>query len=387
MNAKSGIQLYVEAIQQEPLLSAHQEKEFARRIIRFNDPDARKKLIQSNLRLVVSVAKRYGNRGMALLDLISEGNLGLIQAVDAFNPSMNIRFSTYASWWIKQSIRRAFCDGGGFVRVPSYMYEKLASWQEAYTKLSHTLGREPRIDEFAHEMQSSPEQAWAIHWAMQRSWSNNKDSAAMQESAPDNKMPTADEIAARRDDIHRMRLLLQHLDQRARHHPQTPLRSRGRRTHDSQRRRRPHRRHPRTCPPNRNGSPLRTPARTHLRPPKRPTQTPPPPLHPHQRRRPPPRRLLKNAHPITRATGRAQKRAQNGAKPPPNRPKPVPKSPQNRISHTLKQPKTGRQRPNRQQKPSLPFALFKSAQLSDSEKEVARDLFPLDNPYRETQPH
>ncbi len=215
MSAKSGIQLYVEAIQREPLLTAHEEKEFARRIIRFNDPAARKKLIQSNLRLVVSVAKRYANRGMALLDLISEGNLGLIQAVDAFNPSMNIRFSTYASWWIKQSIRRAFCDGGGFVRVPSYMYEKLASWQEAYTNLAHSLGREPRIDEFASHMKSSPEQAWAIHWAMQRSWFNNKDSVAMQESARDEKMLTADEIAASRDDIHRMRHLLQHLDERA----------------------------------------------------------------------------------------------------------------------------------------------------------------------------
>ena len=189
MSAKSGIQLYVEAIQREPLLTAHEEKEFARRIIRLNDPEARKRMIQCNLRLVVSVAKRYGNRGMALLDLISEGNLGLIQAVDAFNPSMNIRFSTYASWWIKQSIRRAFCDGGGFVRVPSYMYEKLASWQEAHTALAHTLGREPRIDEFAHHMKSSPDQAWAIHWAMQRTWSSTKESVAMQESTRDEKCP------------------------------------------------------------------------------------------------------------------------------------------------------------------------------------------------------
>ncbi|MGN6367335.1 MAG: sigma-70 family RNA polymerase sigma factor [Phycisphaerae bacterium] len=215
MSAKSGIQLYVEAIQTEPLLTADQEKEFARRIIRHNDHDARKRMIQSNLRLVVSVAKRYANRGMALLDLISEGNLGLIQAVDAFNPAMNIRFSTYASWWIKQSIRRAFSDGGGFVRVPSYMYERLASWQEAFDKLAHALGREPRIDEFAHHMKSSPEQAWAIHWAMQRSWCNTKESVAIQETAPDQRTPTADEIAARRDDIRHMRHLLQRLDHRA----------------------------------------------------------------------------------------------------------------------------------------------------------------------------
>jgi RNA polymerase primary sigma factor len=215
MSAKSGIQLYVEAIQREPLLTADEEKEYARRIIRHNDAEARRKMIQSNLRLVVSVAKRYANRGMALLDLISEGNLGLIQAVDAFNPSMNIRFSTYASWWIKQSIRRAFSDGGGFVRVPSYMYERLSAWQEAYETLAHTLGREPRIDEFAHHMQSSPEQAWAIHWAMQRSWCNTKESLAMQETAPDDKMPTAEEIAARRDDLRHMRILLQELDPRA----------------------------------------------------------------------------------------------------------------------------------------------------------------------------
>ncbi|HUO07544.1 MAG TPA: RNA polymerase sigma factor RpoD/SigA [Phycisphaerae bacterium] len=216
MSAKSGMQLYVEAIQREPLLSAEEEKELARRIIRSNDAEARKKLIQSNLRLVVSVAKRYSNRGMSLLDLVSEGNLGLIQAVDAFNPSMNIRFSTYGSWWIKQSIRRAFCDGGGFVRVPSYMYERLGTWQEAYGQLQSKLGREPRIDEFAEHMKSSPEQAWAIHWAMQRSWSNNgKEAAILPEVAPDQKMPSAAEVAAWRDDLRQMKILLQKMDERA----------------------------------------------------------------------------------------------------------------------------------------------------------------------------
>jgi RNA polymerase primary sigma factor len=208
------MQLYVEAIQREPLLTAAEEKELARRIIRQNDAEARTKLIQSNLRLVVSVAKRYVNRGMALLDLISEGNLGLIQAVDAFNPAMNIRFSTYGSWWIKQAIRRAFCDGGGFVRIPAYMNERLGAWQQAYSDLETRLGRVPRIDEFAEQMKSSPEQAWAIHWAMHRNWSSGKNQEAMQVAA-DDRMPTADEIAIRRDDLRRVRALLAQMDERA----------------------------------------------------------------------------------------------------------------------------------------------------------------------------
>ena len=214
MSAKSGMQLYVEAIQREPLLTVEEEKELARRIIRHNDPDAREQMIQSNLRLVVSVAKRYVNRGLTLLDLISEGNVGLIQAVDAFNPGMNIRFSTYGSWWIKQSIRRAFSDGGGVVRLPAYMNERLGVWQSAYNELESRLGRVPRIDEFAEQMESSPEQAWAIHWAMHRSWSNGKTPDSAQELAADERMPTADEIAGKRDDLRQMRLLFSQMDER-----------------------------------------------------------------------------------------------------------------------------------------------------------------------------
>ena len=213
---KTGMRLYVEAVQREPLLSAEEEKQLARRIIRHNDLEARKKMVQSNLRLVVSVAKRYTKHGMSLLDLISEGNLGLIQAVDAFNPSMNIRFSTYGSWWIKQAIRRALSDGGGFVRVPSYMYERLSAWQEAYAELqTKLLGRVPRIDEFAEHMKNSPDQAWAIHWAMQRAWNGSGNEAVpVSQVATGEEAPSAAD-AARRDDMRRMKGLLQEMDARA----------------------------------------------------------------------------------------------------------------------------------------------------------------------------
>ena len=102
------------------------------------------------------------------------------------------------------------------MRVPSYMYERLGTWQEAYGQLQSKLGREPRIDEFAEHMKSSPEQAWAIHWAMQRSWSNNgKEAAILPEVAPDQKMPSAAEVAAWRDDLRQMKILLQKMDERA----------------------------------------------------------------------------------------------------------------------------------------------------------------------------
>ncbi len=98
MPVESGLQLYLNQINQAPLLTAEREKDLARRIIRENDPQAREEMVRSNLRLVVNIAKNYTNRGLALPDLIEEGNIGLLKAVEGFNPEMNIRFSTYASW-------------------------------------------------------------------------------------------------------------------------------------------------------------------------------------------------------------------------------------------------------------------------------------------------
>src|SRR3972149_4301531 len=108
----SNVEFYLRQIDESPLLSREEEKELCWRIIHENCPRSRERMIRSNLRLVVNIAKRYANRGMSIADLIEEGNLGLMRAVEAFDPEQGARFATYASWWIKQSIKRALINAG-----------------------------------------------------------------------------------------------------------------------------------------------------------------------------------------------------------------------------------------------------------------------------------
>ena len=114
--------------------------------------EARERMIRSNLRLVVNIAKAYGNRGMPLADLIEEGNLGLLRAVEGFDPDVGSRFSTYASWWIKQAIKRALINTVQPVHIPAYMVEMITRWKQVYGKLQEELGRAPSIQEIAERM-------------------------------------------------------------------------------------------------------------------------------------------------------------------------------------------------------------------------------------------
>lgn len=118
-------------------------------VVEENDPKAREQLVRSNLRLVVNIAKRYGSRGMGLGDLIEEGNLGLIKAVDYFDPNRGTRFSTYAAWWIKQSIKRALLSNIRPIHVPTYMVALINQWRHAAAELENKLGRAPEIQEVA----------------------------------------------------------------------------------------------------------------------------------------------------------------------------------------------------------------------------------------------
>jgi RNA polymerase primary sigma factor len=135
-------------------LSAEEEKKVAVRVRR-GDAQARRVMVRSNLRLVINIAKQYSNYGVPLLDLIEEGNLGLMKAVTKFDPKLGYRFSTYATWWIKQHVTRALADQGKTVRIPVYMVETLSRFRKVNEKLLHRLRRKPKVSELARSMKLS----------------------------------------------------------------------------------------------------------------------------------------------------------------------------------------------------------------------------------------
>jgi len=157
------IKEYLKEIDEASLLTKEQEQELGRLIVEENDQWAREQLVRSNLRLVVNIAKKYGDRGMSLGDLIEEGNLGLIRAVDYFDPKRGVRFSTYAAWWIKQGIKRALLENVQPVHIPTYMVALINQWRHITSELESTLGRMPSVEEMADIMQLPLRKAKVIH--------------------------------------------------------------------------------------------------------------------------------------------------------------------------------------------------------------------------------
>ncbi|MEO8638114.1 MAG: sigma-70 family RNA polymerase sigma factor [Candidatus Taylorbacteria bacterium] len=158
-----SIQMYLKEIGQYPLILAHQEKELAKRIEK-GDQEAKNLLARANLRLVVSIAKKYVGRSpdLTLLDLIQEGNLGLFKAVDKFDWTKGYKFSTYATWWIRQAITRSLADQSRTIRVPVHMVETIAKYKQVVRRLSQDLGRDPLPEEIAVEMGLDVEKIYNI---------------------------------------------------------------------------------------------------------------------------------------------------------------------------------------------------------------------------------
>src|SRR5713101_8805796 len=147
----SGLNRYLREIGRIPLLTPHQEIALAGKI-KDGDAAARTQMINSNLRLVVTIARDYTNLGLPLLDLISEGNIGLTKAVERFDPAKGAKLSTYAMWWIKQSIKRALANQSKTIRVPVHLADKLAKMRRVSLQMSDELGREPTDEELGEEI-------------------------------------------------------------------------------------------------------------------------------------------------------------------------------------------------------------------------------------------
>ena len=151
-----SVKLYLREIGKIPLLSAEEEMDLARRIVE-GDKKAKDKMAEANMRLVVSIAKRYSGRGLDFLDLIQEGNTGLLRAVEKFDPDKGFKFSTYATWWIRQAITRAIADQARTIRIPVHMVETINKLLRTQRRMTQELNREPTIEELSKELDMEPE--------------------------------------------------------------------------------------------------------------------------------------------------------------------------------------------------------------------------------------
>jgi len=147
-----GLGWYLDRIRSTPLLTAKQERQLARRIREHSDPIAREMMIQANLLLVVKIAKEFSNSGTTLGDLIAEGNLGLMRAVEDFDPDAGVRFSTYAAWWIKQAVKKSLINTGQPIHIPAYLAKLIRRWRKTSRRLEAELGRPAMVEEIAETM-------------------------------------------------------------------------------------------------------------------------------------------------------------------------------------------------------------------------------------------
>ena len=215
--SQSSLEIYLREINKTPLLTADQEKQLAYKI-ETGDLEARDQMARANLRLVVNIARSYAGRGLSLHDLIEEGNLGLLRAVEGFDPSMNTRFSTYASYWIKQSIKRALVNTAKTIRIPAYMVELLVKWRRATAKLQTDLGRPPTHEEVAKTLGLPKKQLAIIKKAIRVFTANpaeqDEEGWSMDEVFIDERSRPADSHLLETDNRQYVLSLLKNLDER-----------------------------------------------------------------------------------------------------------------------------------------------------------------------------
>ncbi|HUW55722.1 MAG TPA: RNA polymerase sigma factor RpoD/SigA [Planctomycetota bacterium] len=214
---------YLREINRVPLLTADEEKSLAT-VIRDDQADiearkkAREQMIRANLRLVVNIARSYLNRGLTFMDLIEEGNLGLLRAVEGFQPAQGYRFSTYASWWIKQAIRRALINKVKTIRIPAYMVELIAKAKSVEAEMKTRLGRSPTITEIALEMDLPREKIAmmrrAAGTAAQSASQGPESSPGLSEMLADEKTPMPDEALFGEQEKETIHKLLDSIDVR-----------------------------------------------------------------------------------------------------------------------------------------------------------------------------
>jgi RNA polymerase primary sigma factor len=218
---KSAIQMYLQEINRHKLLTAEEERELGWKIINDQCPAARSRMIQSNLRLVVSIAKNYNNRGLALTDLIEEGNIGLLRAVEGFDPAQGARFSTYGSWWIKQSIKRALINANQPIHIPAYMVELISKWRLHSRLLESDLGHPPSIEQLAEAMDLPVKKVQIIKRAVKAFNAPNQaprdsdgDLMGLGELIADSKMTTPQDQTLRTEELGILRQLMETIDER-----------------------------------------------------------------------------------------------------------------------------------------------------------------------------
>jgi RNA polymerase primary sigma factor len=226
MGAKvqTPLQLYLRQINDSPLLTADEEKMLARRIIHQQDMAARERMVRSNLRLVVNIAKHYANRGLSLMDLIEEGNIGLLKAVEGFDPENGARFSTYASWWIKQAIKRALINGVQPIHIPAYMVELMTRFRRALRDLADETGHPPSDEQLRKHLEVSAKKLGIIKQAVKAYHSptqfnggigDDGDELSISDVVADLNNPRPDDEVMNFNNLEQMHDLLEQIDDRA----------------------------------------------------------------------------------------------------------------------------------------------------------------------------